>query len=149
MSAAVGTTLSVVLGKPTTYDLEAATGFPSLTYTKIGTLGQIGDVGGSHEQLTFTLLETGIIEKSMGPTDYGTLNLQYKRDPDDAGYLVLKAGFDGVNRDAEHSYMITFPDASKMYFTGKVASAVTNIGSASNILLGTTDIAVTGKVIED
>ena len=143
--SAVGTTLSVVLGEPATYD---STGFAALSYTEVGEVSEIGEFGGSSEVLTFTPIKTGVIQKAIGPTNYGTIGLQYARNASDAGVIILKAGFDGANRDAEHSFKVTYPDTSVEYFTGKIASHTSNVGGASNILMGASNVELTNKVIQ-
>lgn len=142
--SSLGTTLSVVLGAPATYDQA---GFEALTFIEVGEASDIGEFGGESEVLTHTPIKTGVVNKVIGPTDYGTITAQGARAPTDAGQVAMKSGFDGENRGKRHSFEVRYFDGSVEYFTGKITSFTSNVGSASNIRNFGTNVAIDAQVL--
>jgi hypothetical protein len=143
----LGTKVRVVLGEPGTYNNNATTGFPSLSMVQVGEAVDVGDFGGESEVLTHTPIATGIVEKLIGPTDYGNMAVQMGKKMSDAGQTILKAGFDGVNKGKKHSFEVEYFDGSIEWFTGIITSFTSNVGSASNVRNGACNVALTNKVI--
>jgi hypothetical protein len=143
----LGTKISVVLGAPTTYDDDDTDGFPSLNFVEVGEVVDLGEFGGESEILTHTPIKTGVVNKLIGPTDYGTMAVQMGKKTTDAGQIALKSGFDGVNRGLVHSFEVEYFDGSLEYFTGIITSFTSNVGSASNIRNAAVNVALNNAVV--
>jgi hypothetical protein len=144
VQSSLGTTIGLVLGEPTSYD---TTGFDALTMIELGEVADLGEFGGESEIITHTPIKTGIVNKLIGPTDYGTLSAQMARVFTDAGQIAAKSGFDGTNRGKRHSFKVTYVDGGIEYFTGKITSFTSNVGSASAVRNAGVNIALDNKVI--
>lgn len=141
----LGTTISVVVGEPATYD---DTGFNALTYQEIGEVTSIGEYGGSAQVNQNIPLKTGVVNKRAGSYDYGSAATQITRDTADAGQTALKTGFDGAQKGNVHSIKITFPDASIQYFTAIISSFTTNVGDANTWTQAACNLDLTNAVID-
>jgi len=144
VTTSLGTTISVVAGAPATYD-EA--GFGALTFVQAGEVTELGEFGGEAEVLTHTPIDTGIVNKFIGPIDYGALSLSMGRDLSDAGQALLKEGFDGTEKGNTHSFEVEYFDGGIEYFTGIITSYTSNVGSASNVRNASCNVALNNKVV--
>jgi hypothetical protein len=144
VTTSLGTTISVVLGAPATYD---AAGFGDLNYQEVGEVSDIAEYGGESEIVTHTPLKTGIVNKLVGTTDYGTASVQFAKVFAETGQDAMKAGFDGANRGKVHSFEVTYFDGGKEYFTAIITSFKSNIGSASSVRMGSCNVALNNAVI--
>jgi hypothetical protein len=143
----LGTTIRVVVGEPTAYSDDGTDGFPGLTFKEVGEVAEIGDYGGDSEIVTHTPVKSGIVNKRLGPTDYGEMQIQMARVTSDDGQEDMRKGFDGVNKGKVHSFEVKFADGGIEYFTGIIRSFLTQPGSASNIVRASSAIALTNKVL--
>ena len=144
VTSSLGTTFKVVLGAPATY---TQAGFEDLTFIEVGEVVDIGEFGGESEVLTHTPIKTGVVNKFIGPTDYGTVSVQGGKAPSDTGQAAMKSGFDGANRGLQHSFEVRYFDGSVEYFTGKITSFTSNIGSASAIRNFGANVAIDDAVL--
>ncbi len=129
--AMTSATTKIYIGaaQPTTYD-EA--GFEAVTWTEIGEVTSIGQLGGTNSVITHIPLGTSVVVKRTGSTNYGTLDLQGAR-CDDTGIAALRAAFDSkLSKPFKVVYPPTLGEVD--YFTGVVTSATTNVGNADQIL---------------
>lgn len=149
VTIAKGTTISIVVGAPATYD---DTGYAALTYVKVGEVTSMGTFGGSATVTTNIPLETGIVDKHIGSIDYGQLPLTIAADSTDAGQLLLKAGFDGVSKGLEHSIEFSIPTASgtnvTKYTSAKISSFETDLSDADSIIMVSSSLELIKSVID-
>lgn len=126
-----GTTIGISASLPATYD---STGFAALTYTTIGEVTDIGSFGKDYTLVTHNSLSDRKTYKFKGSYNNGSLALKLARATlanTDAGQtLAITAS----GSDASYSFKIENQDLSNDYFTAKVMSFMTNIGSVNSIL---------------
>ena len=141
----VGTTLGMVASSPATYD---SAGFAALTFVTVGEITNMGDVGGTAQIVENTTLQSGIIGKYKGSINYGSAPITIGKDATDAGQVLLKAAFDGADRDTEHSFAITDSNGDITYFSGLVSSYVKSTGDANTVRMLNTTIELNNELIE-
>lgn len=144
VNTSIGTILSVSHAEPATYTLA---GFSALSYTEVGEVITIPEVGGTANIITREPLKTGVIDKRPGSIDYGSTDIAITKDLTDAGQALLKAGFDGVNKGDVHSFKIYNATVGTIYFTGIIASDVVNPGSTSDFFSGTVKVELNNKLV--
>lgn len=145
MDLAVGTTIEASASEPATYD---SAGFAALSFTPIGDVESIGEFGGSAEVSTFVPLDTGTVKKKKGSIDYGTINLSIGRLDGDAGQDLLKAGFDGAQRNTVHSFKVTNNDGTIAYFTGLITSFTRQVNDANAVFRVMCNVELDNSVVE-
>ena len=143
--ATAGTILRVAADSPGTYDDDAVTGFPSLTYTEVGEVTDFGEFGGTAEIITHIPVKENFVVKRKGAKNYGAMSIQLGRDATDAGQILLQAGFDGAQEFTVHSVEMETPDGNFLYFTGMVSSFTYNAGSANQIFGGSVAFELDNK----
>jgi hypothetical protein len=123
------TVLYVSNGQPGSYTTG---GFAALSWTEVGELSDIGNLGGTTNVVKHMPIKTGAVVKRSGSTDYGTLNLKGAK-ASDAGQTILQTAFDARS---SISFKIVYPSAlgTTNYFTGIVASTITSVGNSDQIL---------------
>ena len=140
-----GTLFAVVAAEPATVD---AAGFGALTFVNVGELTDLPEYGANAEVVTHNPLATGITEKYKGFINNGSMSLSLGRDADDAGQIILSGGVTGVNKNAEHSFRVTYQDGSIDYFTGKIFSYTKAPGGANNIVGSTVQVEINSVIVE-
>ena len=138
----LGTTLSLVAGVPETFD---DAGYAALTYTAVGEVGDLGEIGGTREVVTFTPVDTGIVAKRPGSIDYGQMTLQIARDATDTGQIALQSALDGAEAGNVHSFELVDRNGDTLFYTGIVSSFTYNAGSANTMFGGSCTIDLTSK----
>lgn len=137
-----GSTLALSASAPATFD---ATGYNALTYTLVGEVTDLGEVGREYNLVNHTPLGNRRVQKFKGSYNNGSLQVQMGRDTTDAGQTALQTAL-GV--DTAYSFRVTLQNGKKLYFTGVVMSYKTNVGSVDQITGATTTIEVTTDIIE-
>ena len=141
ITSSVGTTISVALGAPATYD-EAGYTDVSMVYTEVGAVENLPEFGGAAETNSFTLLKTGQVIKRNGQIDYGEITINVAGIMDDPGQLMMKAGFDGAEKGNVHSFKISVPNQADFYVTGVIGSYRYNVADASSMFRCSTSIRI-------
>jgi len=139
VNTALGATLKISASVPATYD---AAGYAALSYTKIGSVENIGPVGVTQEIVTFTDLETGILQKFKGTKDGGSPSITIAQDTDDAGQILLDTA---LNSQSAYSTLLTFPNGDKFYFMSMITSMPVTVGGANDIPKIECTFAITGQ----
>lgn len=148
-STSLGTIWKVSASQPTTFDDNITTGYPSLTYTEVGDVTDMGgDLGATFEKIEATILKTGAKVREKGVADYGELTPVMLNNPADAGQILLKSGVDGANKNLKYSHEVTLQDGTKYYFSSDIYSFRLNVGDASTFVNRTTELALSGTLVE-
>lgn len=136
------TTLWASAALPATYD-EA--GFEALTWTKISEISNLGAIGGTNSVQQHRPIDTGVVVKIAGSTDYGTAEVTMARHAG-TDVSLLQTAF--RNR-AVISLKVVYPAAlgEIEYFTGIVTTNVTTVGGSDSILELRTTVDVNNEVI--
>lgn len=140
-----GTTLSISASLPATYD---AAGFSALSYVTVAEITDMGDIGKAYTKVTHNPVNDRKTYKFKGSYDNGTQSLVLGKATlanTDAGQVIMKAASDS---DADYSFHINFQDGSDSYYTAKVLSFVTKIGSVNNILGAMASLELTSDIVE-
>lgn len=141
-----GTTVSVSVALPTTYDNNVTTGFPSLAYTLIGEVSDVGTFGKDYTLVTFNSVNDRKTRKLRGTYNNGQLALKVAKATaagTDAGQTIIAAA-----GDANLSFKITAQDGSDSYFAGKVMSFMTVVGGPNSILSGDLKVEIDSDIVE-
>jgi len=136
---------------PATFD---AAGYAALTYEQICPLQSIGAFGTSFEAVTFDDICTGIRSKIKGINDNGEMEVVAAFDDTNDGQIAAVAASKNTSTGNYH-FKVTLPNKQNatgtdaiFYFSGKVMSAQTTPGSASDVVTRTFNIGINSEIIE-
>ena len=92
--------------------------FEALTYTPVGSIGNIGDTGISQNAVSYSTWDRPVLQKGKGEADAGSPTLEFLDVPS-AGQdaMLAAASFDDANN---YAFLIEWPDGSKEYNRGLV-----------------------------
>jgi hypothetical protein len=116
LTEGVGGFLSVSAATPATFDAD---GYVALSWTEVGGVSEIPEFGATYSAVTFTPLNTGIVNKFHGELNYGSITIPLGYDSADAGQNILRASLASKN---EISFRETRSDGTVRYIMGKVMS---------------------------
>lgn len=100
---------------------------PATTYTKIDNLQEFPDLGGNPSTVDVTTLEDSMMHYINGLKDTGELTFTFLYDNSGASsnYRVIR----GLEEDgAVVAWQVSFPDTTKVAFTGQVTTNITGKG---------------------
>ena len=137
-----GSTFAVSASAPATFD---ATGYNAVTFTTVGEVTDVGEVGREYNLVNHSPLGNRKIQKYKGSYQPGSITLQFGKDYSDAGQTLMKAASES---DATYTFKITLQNGKKLYFTGMVMSNKTNVGSVDQITAGSCQIELMTDVVE-
>lgn len=137
-----GSTFAASASLPATYD---AAGYNALTYTAVGEVTDMGEVGREYNIVNHVPLSNRRVQKLKGSYNAGAITLQFGRDFSDAGQTLLSAA---LASDNQYSFRMTLQNGKKLYFTGVVTTQKTNVGSVDNITGGSCQIELCTDVVE-
>jgi hypothetical protein len=134
-------------------DAAAVAHFEAVTgWVEVEEVEDLGTIGDSSSQVTFTALKNRRVRKMKGPRDGGTQNLIVGRDPLDDGQEAL---IDAEKTDYDYYFKIEMNDArgdgytnSVQYYAGLVMSGPTNHGNVSNVTRRNFNIGINTAVYE-
>jgi hypothetical protein len=145
VNTSLGITIAVTISEPATED-EA--GYEGLTYTNIGEVVNIGEIGPSAAVVNHDAIDKGYTQKFKGQINYGSMPLQLGRDIEDAGQVILKAGADGAAKYTVHTWKVTHPAGLVQYFRGMIFSYTTNIGGSNSIIGANASVELNTPVLD-
>ena len=122
-----GTTVAVSAALPATFNTA---GYAALTFTDLGEVTQLGEIGREYEPVKHQPLADRETYTLKGNFSSPEVTMQMARIPSDAGQAILVAGLDS---DARHSFEVTLPDGTILYFTSAIFSYLTNVDTGSSI----------------
>lgn len=146
INISVGTEVHVAAAQPASYDKA---GFEGLSFTEVGEVGSIPTFGGQSQISDFTPIKTGVVNKRKGSINYGSSNLTLANVFSDVGQAMLKAGFDGVERNTVHSFKLANAEIGVMYFTAMISSYQYNLGDANQITQAEVTLELVDAVVID
>lgn len=121
----IGSTLSIVASTPASED---QTGYEALSYTEVGKIVSVGELGDESDEITFDLLKTGRRSRVNGVKDLGNIPVVVEHDAADAGQDIVRAG---NNTNTTHTFKITDTDNIDYYFQGLLANYKMNAREAN------------------
>ena len=112
----IGSTLAIVAATPSAEDQS---GYEALSFTPVGRVVSIGELGDTSEDIAFDLLQPGRRSHVNGVKDLGEVpvTLEYLRS--DAGLTILESA---ANGNTTHSFRVTDSDGDDYYFQGLIAN---------------------------
>ena len=143
VQTSAGTTLKIATALPASQTLAA---YQAVTGSVlVGEITDLGEFGKEFNTVDHVALGNRQKRKFKGSFDNGSLNLQMGRDLSDVGQVALKAA---LLSDNSYTFTVTFQDLSKNYFTGKIMSYKTSVGSVDQITGANTMIAIDSEIFE-
>jgi hypothetical protein len=139
--SSAGSTFSISAGVPATKD---AAGFAALTYTKIGDVTDLGQIGPSSSVLLVNPLDDNNTYKLKGSRNNGKIALKMNRAPGDPGQTLLIAAEQST---APYSAKIVLQTGTILYFQVLVMSFTTTVGGQNSITAADADCEVSGVII--
>ena len=131
-----------------------AVGYAALTYNQICPIQSIGSFGTSYESVTFDDICTGLRTKIKGINDNGEMEIVAAFDDTNAGQDAAVAAANDKST-GNYYFKVTLPNKQNLtgndaifYFGGKVMSANTNVGGASDVVTRTFTIGINTDIIE-
>lgn len=112
-----GATLGTSATLPATID---AAGYDALTFTAIGNVIDIGEVGKAYNIVAHQQVGLSYPEKLKGIYDIGNITITLGRVIADAGQVLLQAA---LLASASYSFKITLPSTNTIEITAKVIKA--------------------------
>src|SRR6056297_51925 len=125
-----GTTIGITSTAPGTYDDNTSDGLPTLTYTEIGEVSDLGEFGREYNEVTFNSLGDRRTVKRKGSYNDGSVSMTVARVPGDAGQTLLTQGLDS---DDSYSFEVVLQDGTTLYFEAQIMSYTTNVGTVDQI----------------
>src|SRR6056297_2988256 len=98
-----GTTIGLTGTAPTNYDDNTTDGLPSLSYTLIGEVTDLGEFGREYSAVTHNPLGDRRTVKRKGSYNDGTVAMTVARVPGDGGQTILQTA---VDSDASQSILV-------------------------------------------
>lgn len=138
----LGTTISISATLPATYNQA---GYEAVSYTPIGEVTDIGELGPTADPITHQPIDSGTKFKFKGGYDYGNLALKMAKAVADSGQVILTAASASRN---DYTFKIETPDLRDYYFTAKVMDLKTTIGAINQLVGLTANVAITNPIIE-
>jgi len=130
-----GATVGISAALPTTFDAEVLTGYPSLTFTLIGEVVDVGELAKAYAIVAHQAVARAYPVKHKDTYDIANVTLNIARDSADAGQVIVQAG---LAASTSYSFEITLPSGDTANFTGKIIKA--GIGSVASGGVTTTAI---------
>jgi len=129
---------------PTTFDDDASTGYPSVTYTTIGQVTDWSAGGQTFNVVTSNPINQRSTDKYKGTYNNDADSITVNRDDDDAGQVIVLAALAALT---DYAFKVTYQDSTYDYFTGKVASFNTVAGGADSLVQRTIQVERTKSVV--
>lgn len=137
-----GTRIYISATAPATYNVA---GYDALTWTEIGEITDIGEIGGEWSKVEHKPVVGGIV-KLKGQFDPGETTLQMALDTDDAGQILCKAA---LRAKGAYSFKVAAPENGDIYYyRARVMSWKINFGNADSVTAASmkVDISAEGGV---
>lgn len=137
-----GSTLALSATLPATED---AAGYNALTWTTVGEITDLGELGKEFNLVTYSPLGTRRVQKLKGSYNQGAMQMQMGRDTTDAGQTALQTARDS---DAPYAFRLTLQNGTKLYFKAMTMGYKTNVGSVDQITAASATLELTSDIIE-
>ncbi len=141
VQTSAGTTIGIG-SAPATYDLL---GFGAVTFDLIGEVTDAGEYGKVYNLVTLNTLANRGTQKFKGSYNNGSISLQLALSVLDVGQIAALAA---SNADTSYSIAVTKQDGKIDYFTAKVMSFTTSVGSVDSIESGTIQLELDGDIVK-
>ena len=141
-----GTSIGISATLPTTFDDDAGTGYPSLTFLTIGEVSELPSIGTVYNLVTHNPLGERRVVKKKGSINDGAMTISFAADEDDTGQAACKTQ---STSDNDAAFAITYPDGSIDYFTGLVMDFQVVTGGVDSIKSSSVNVELTRPLYND
>lgn len=139
ISSNTGTKVYISATKPATFTAAA---YAALTWSEIGEITNIGDIGGEWPKVEHKAV-AGYVIKRKGILDPGSTTLEAACDTDDAGQVLAEAAF---RSKSPYSFKIAEEESGDVhYFQALVMSFPTKFGGTDSIVGVSMKIEITAE----
>jgi hypothetical protein len=143
IQTSAGSTFAIATALPGTYD---ATGYNALTWQNIGEVTDIGEFGKEYNLVSHTPVAGRQMKKFKGSYNNGAIALQMARDQaTSSNQDKLKTA---LASDASYAFRVTLQDGTRLYFTGKVMSYKSQVGSVDQMTGASCAIEIDNDIVE-
>lgn len=128
------------------------------TWTEVGDISSIGEFGRTFQEVNFTALATGNVEKFKGAKNDGNAQLNLGRAPSDAGQAAMILARDDTDKTNRYNFKVELNDdpgsasgetPTTIKFKALVMGYTTNIGDANAVVQATATLGIiTGTIVE-
>jgi hypothetical protein len=139
-----GTTIGISSSLPTTFDADSGTGYPSLTFTDIGEVLEIGEITKTYKAINFKTTSRLFPQKIKDTFDISNVPLTLGRVSANTGQVEIQSALMSY---ASVSFEVVLPSGDIGNFTGKVMKAglaTISYGSISTTLV---DISIDANTL--
>lgn len=112
----IGSTISIVASVPASEDQS---GYEALSFTEVGKVLSVPELGDDSESGTVTLLKTGRTQHYNGAKIVPPFTIPYVYDLTDAGQVIIRANCNG---STEVTVRVTDADGRDVYIQGVLAN---------------------------
>ena len=140
--SSAGSTLAISAAAPASED---AAGYNALTWTNIGEITELGELGATSNLITHNPVSDKITRKLKGARNFGAMNLSMARDTSDAGQTLLRTA---AAADGLYSFRLTLQNGAKMYFRGLVMGTPTSVGGVDSVTAMTCNLELSSAIVE-
>ena len=144
VSATTGTTLGMSATLPTTYDAEVATGYPSLTFTDIGEVIDVGELAKAYNVLNHQAVGRAYPQKIKDTYDIGNVSISLGRVTADTGQALLQTA---LAASASYAFELVLPSGDTGNFTGKVIKAGIGSVASGSVEMTLVDLAIDAETL--
>lgn len=137
-----GATFGMTASLPATED---ASGYGALSFTTVGNVTDFGSIGAETNLVTYTPVDTAIVNKRKGSKNYGSQSVTVVLDDDDAGQNLFKTAALSQN---VYSFCVTKQDGAKYYYKGLIMGFPIQLGTTDDLIQVTVPIEVDSKIVE-
>ena len=137
-----GTVVGMSSTLPATKDQA---GYEALTFTNIGLVESVPDMGKEYDLVTFNELGDRSTKKAKGNYDNGGGDFVYALKKTDVGQGLLESA---VDSDNSQSMSFTYQDGRVRYVTGIVLSSRESGGGSSDIIKQTSKVEFDSDFVE-
>ena len=130
-------TLRISAGTPVTFD---AAGYAALSFTTIGEVTNMGELGRDFQLVTHNPIATRGTQKFKGSFNEGTMALQLGLDTDDAGQIIAKAG---SLSDNAYAFKLTTANGDVYYFQALTMNFKVGVNDVNSITSATINLEIT------
>ncbi len=123
------------------------------TWTEVGLIEDLGEVGDESSEVTGAAIGDGRIRKAKGARNAGTMAIKCFHDPLDTGQLAMIAA-EATNDN--YPFKIILPDSPSgaysdtiQYFRGLVMSKRLQLGTNDNLMRRMFNVGVNSEIFED
>lgn len=137
-----GATFAMSASLPATED---STGYGALSFSTVGNVTDFGSIGAETNLVSYTPVDTGIVNKRKGSKNYGSQSVTVVLDDDDTGQDLFKTAALSQN---VYSFCVTKNDGSKYYYKGLVMGFPIQLGTVDDMIQVSVPIEVDSKIVE-